>query len=83
MTDRIQIKRALVSVFDKTGLEDLLDTGSALAWLAGRPRVRLRTLDSVSPFAAAWIIPGEGEPLSFESPAEALKRLHARLSAQR
>jgi ATP-dependent Lhr-like helicase len=62
-------------------LGDLLDTPAALAWLATRPRVRFRSLPCLSPFAAAWIAPGEGEPLRFESPAEALKRLHARLSA--
>lgn len=63
-------------------LEDLLDTPRALSWLAQRPRVRFRVLDGLSPFAAAWIDPGEAEPLQFESPSEALRRLHARLSAE-
>jgi ATP-dependent helicase Lhr and Lhr-like helicase len=62
-------------------LDDLLDTPAALAWLADRPSVRFRVLGASSPFAAAWIDPGAGERLAFESPADALKRLHARLSA--
>jgi ATP-dependent Lhr-like helicase len=60
-------------------LDDLLDTPAALAWLAARPTIRLRRLLSLSPFADAWIVPGEGEPLRVESPADALKRLHLRL----
>jgi ATP-dependent Lhr-like helicase len=62
-------------------LEDLLDAPSALAWLASKPELLFRALDGVSPFAAAWVEPGWAEPLRFESPAEALRRLHARLSA--
>ncbi|MCA1684820.1 MAG: Lhr-like helicase, partial [Planctomycetia bacterium] len=62
-------------------LEDLLDAPAALAWLAGRPSVRFRVLGGLSPFAAAWIDPGSAEPLRYESPAEALRRLHARLAA--
>ena len=61
-------------------LDDLLDTPGALAWLAGGPAVRFRALDGPSPFTAAWIDAGGPEPLRFESPAEALRRLHARLS---
>lgn len=61
-------------------LEDLLDTAGAAAWLATRPPARFRRLDGPSPFAAAWIEPGAAESLRFESPAEALRRLHARLS---
>ena len=64
-------------------LEDLLDTPAALAWLAQRPTIRFRALPGLSPFAASWIDPGNSEPLQFESPAEALRRLHARLSAER
>jgi ATP-dependent Lhr-like helicase len=62
-------------------LDDLLDTTSALAWLAERPTLRFRALEASSPFAAAWIDPsGAGaEALLFESPDEALRRLHARL----
>lgn len=60
-------------------LHDLLDAPSARAWLAGKPDVRFRSLAELSPFAAAWIVPGEAEPLRFESPDDALKRLHARL----
>jgi ATP-dependent Lhr-like helicase len=61
-------------------LDDLLDLRSARAWLERRPVVRLRALAGLSPFAAAWIAPGEAEHLRFESPAEALKRLHQRLT---
>jgi ATP-dependent Lhr-like helicase len=61
-------------------LEDLLDLNSARAWLERRPAVRLRTLAGLSPFAAAWIAPGSAEPVRFEPPAEALRRLHARLT---
>lgn len=60
-------------------LEDCLDAPTALDWLASRPRVRFRSLDGPSPFAAAWIDPGGPEPVRFESPAEALRRLHQRL----
>ncbi|WP_406697146.1 DEAD/DEAH box helicase [Singulisphaera sp. Ch08] len=63
-------------------LEDLLDVPRALAWLAERPEVRFRSLAGLSPFAAAWVDPSEPEPLHFESPAEALRRLHARLSEE-
>jgi ATP-dependent Lhr-like helicase len=62
-------------------LEDLLDTRSALAWLATQPAVRVRVLDAVSPFAATWIDPGGSELLRFDSATDALKRLHARLTA--
>lgn len=67
-------------------LEDLLDLPAALAWLAQRPSVRLRVLDGPSPFAAAWIVAGAGpvaggwETMRFESPSDALRRLHARLA---
>jgi ATP-dependent Lhr-like helicase len=61
-------------------LDDLLDTRSALAWLATRPTVRLRVLDAPSPFTSAWIDPGPSELVRFESPVDALRRLHARLT---
>lgn len=64
-------------------LEDLLDAPSARSWLGERPEVRFRALDGISPFAAAWIDPGGAESLAFESPAEALRRLHARLAPAR
>ena len=60
-------------------LEDTLDAPTALAWLASGPAVRFRVLDGPSPFAAAWIDPGGPEPVRFESPADALRRLHERL----
>lgn len=60
-------------------LEDLLDTRSALGWLASAPAVRFRALDGASPFAVAWIDAGGADALRFESPAEGLRRLHARL----
>ena len=61
-------------------LEDLLDAPSARAWFATRPPVRLRRLDALSPFATAWIEQGQPEAVAFESPADALKRLHARIA---
>jgi ATP-dependent Lhr-like helicase len=60
-------------------LDDLLDAPGAREWLAAGPRVRRRSLDAPSPFAAAWIDPAGPEPLRFEPPAAALHRLHARL----
>jgi ATP-dependent Lhr-like helicase len=60
-------------------LNDLLDTRSALAWLACCPEIRFRSLPAPSPFAAAWVNPAGPEPLRFESPDDALSRLHARL----
>jgi ATP-dependent Lhr-like helicase len=62
-------------------LDDLLDTSTALEWLATRPRIRMRRLDAPSPFTAAWIDPAQGEHVVFERPGESLKRLHARLMA--
>jgi ATP-dependent Lhr-like helicase len=61
-------------------LHDLLDVRAALRWLESRPGLRLRKLPCLSPFAAAWITPSADEPLQFESPADALRRLHARLT---
>ncbi len=60
-------------------LEDLLDAPGALAWIEGRPEIRFRALSGPSPFARAWIDPAQPEGLQFESPADALRRLHARL----
>jgi ATP-dependent Lhr-like helicase len=60
-------------------LEDLLDVPAALRWIDNRPPIRCRILDGLSPFAAAWIEPGQGESLQFEPAADALRRLHARL----
>ncbi len=60
-------------------LQDLLDAPAALAWLASRPQIRLRRLNAPSPFALAWIEPGQSEAVAFETAADALKRLHARL----
>lgn len=62
-------------------LDDLLDTPAALDWLASRPALVFRTLTAPSPFASAWIDPGAVEGLRFESPDDALRRLHARLTA--
>ena len=61
-------------------LEDILDVPAAMRWLARRPAIRFRDLPGLSPFAAAWIEPGGPEILHFEPPAEALRRLHARLA---
>ena len=60
-------------------LEDILDARTARAWLESRPAVRFRRLDGPSPFAAAWIDPGGPEPVRYEAPGDALKRLHERL----
>jgi ATP-dependent Lhr-like helicase len=60
-------------------LEEILDAPTAIKWLASRPGVRFRSLDGPSPFAAAWIDPGGPEALRFESPDDALRRLHERL----
>ena len=60
-------------------LEEYLDVPAARRWLQRRPPVRFRVLPGLSPFAAAWIEPTPAEALHFESPAEALRRLHARL----
>ena len=63
-------------------LEDLLDVPAALRWLDERPTVRVRSLAGQSPFAAAWIEPGQADSLQFEPPADALRRLHTRLMLQ-
>lgn len=60
-------------------LNDLLDTSSALAWIDSKPTIRFRTLDGPSPFTLAWLDPGASEAVRFETPGDALKRLHARL----
>jgi ATP-dependent Lhr-like helicase len=62
-------------------LDELLDVPAAVLWLASRPTIRLRSLPGLSPFAAAWIEPGPVEALQYESPGDALRRLHARLTA--
>jgi ATP-dependent Lhr-like helicase len=63
-------------------LEDLLDVPAALRWLNEPPAVRFRSLPGQSPFAAAWIEPGQADSLQYEEPAEALRRLHSRLMLQ-
>ena len=63
-------------------LQDLLDVPAAQRWLNERPAVRFRSLPGQSPFAAAWIEPGQVDSLQFEPPADALRRLHARLVFQ-
>jgi ATP-dependent Lhr-like helicase len=62
-------------------LDEWLDVPGAERWLASRPTVRFRSLPGLSPFAAAWIEPASSEALQFESPGDALRRLHARLTA--
>ena len=62
-------------------LEDLLDVPAALGWLESCPTIRVRRLEGRSPFTAAWIEPQPDEPLAFEAPMDALKRLHERLTA--
>ncbi len=60
-------------------LEDLLDAPAALEWLKSSPEIRFRSLDGPSPFTTAWIDASAPEPMRFEPPEEALRRLHARL----
>jgi ATP-dependent Lhr-like helicase len=69
-------------------LDGVLDTPTARGWLGGLPTVRCRRLDAASPFVLAWLDPGAGsgratlgggESLTYESPGQALRRLHARL----
>jgi ATP-dependent Lhr-like helicase len=64
-------------------LHDLLDMRAVVQWLGSRPALRLRELSSVSPFAAAWITPAASESIRFESPTDALIRLHERLTGNR
>jgi ATP-dependent Lhr-like helicase len=64
-------------------LNDLLDAPGARAWLESRPEIHFRRLDAPSPFTSAWIETGDPEPLRFEPPVEALRRLHARLALAR
>ena len=61
-------------------LEDILDVPTATRWLGEQPPIRFRVLPELSPFATAWIEPGGPDFLRFEPPADALRRLHARLS---
>ena len=61
-------------------LEELLNAPSARSWFATNPKVCFRVLDGLSPFASAWIEPGQPEALAFESPADALRHLHARIA---
>jgi hypothetical protein len=63
-------------------LNDLLDVPAALRWISGRPKIRFRALSALSPFAAAWIEPGQSDALQYEAPELALKRLHARLVSE-
>jgi ATP-dependent Lhr-like helicase len=64
-------------------LDDLLDLPAVFKWLENRPTLRFRKLAGPSPFTISWICPSTDEPLQFESPAEALRRLHARLKTAR
>lgn len=61
-------------------LEDHLDVPAARAWLATQPALRWRELTALSPFASAWVDPSGSGLVAFEPPAQALKRLHARLT---
>ncbi|AMV37225.1 DEAD/DEAH box helicase [Planctomyces sp. SH-PL62] len=62
-------------------LHEVLDVPAAARWLETRPTLRLRRLAAASPFATAWIAPGGDESLRYDSPADALRRLHARMTA--
>ncbi len=61
-------------------LEDVLDAPTARSWLESGPALRFRRLAAPSPFTAAWIDLGGPEPLRFEPPEAALRRLHARIT---
>ena len=61
-------------------LDDILDVPAATCWLSELPPIRFRVLPELSPFATAWIEPGGPDFLRFEPPADALRRLHARLA---
>jgi len=63
-------------------LEDTLDLATAINWIKKGPAIRFRALSGLSPFASAWIEPGQADALQFEPPAAALRRLHARLVLQ-
>ncbi len=63
----------------RTALRDVLDTPAAESFLRTNPRISVRVADGLSPFAAAWLAPGAAELVAFESPSEALARLHQRL----
>lgn len=61
-------------------LENCLDREAARSFLESAPTLRFRRLEGPSPFNAAWIDPAGAEPIRFEPPESALKRLHARLT---
>ncbi len=64
--------------------EDLCDAATALRYveeLALRP-IRCRRLSGPSPFVEGWTQAAEGAADPVESPAEALRRLHAALTDQ-
>ena len=65
----------------REALRDVLDVPAAARWLATGPSIRLRRLGAPSPFTLAWIAPGAAEPIHFDTPADALRRLHARMTA--
>ncbi|QEH34613.1 DEAD-box ATP-dependent RNA helicase CshB [Aquisphaera giovannonii] len=64
-------------------LRDILDVPAVARWLETGPAIRFRRLPVLSPFAGAWICPAAAEAMQFESPSEALHRLHARLTMAR
>lgn len=65
----------------REALCDALDVPAAARWLATGPSLRSRRLNAPSPFALAWIVPGAVESIRFDTPADALRRLHARMTA--
>ncbi len=63
-------------------MEQFLDLPALKTWLKTAPKIRVRFLKRISPFAAAWIEPFGGdmaEPIQFESADDALMHLHQRL----
>jgi ATP-dependent Lhr-like helicase len=61
---------------------ELCDADAALQYVTGLPSlaVRCRWLRQPSPFAAAWTQASAGEVGTTQTPAEALRRLHAELT---
>ena len=72
----------LIKEAQREALEDVLDTPAAREFLEREPVIQFRRLTAPSPFCAAWIDPAAAaETLAFETPGNALERLHQRLHA--
>jgi ATP-dependent Lhr-like helicase len=60
-------------------LQEVLDLPTAQQFLASKPTILMRMTDEASPYSRAWIDPAADEFMNFESPTQALQRLHERL----